>query len=516
MLLFLLLGFGSNSRDLVSYLNPDDYFASRKVEVRVETLLSLAGKTPATGKDQVMQLLAIRKLVANPAEARKDARVRDLLTQIAERKKGQDRLGFAEDYARRALAVLDGKPAPAATIPKASLRTDAYAWFPKDAALVAGFDLRPVAGVPAADVSTLQELVTKFMRQGNQDKVFDTVEKLGNIRLDRFSVGIAPAPQAGGNGRPNGRIYVRVTGKADHRRLVTFLCDETKLAITQQDRVPGRDLVTFLGSADNKDRPPAIAVVGDSEILVAGYMNDQGDHVGVLREMLEVRAGRQPSVTAGALASRLKKVNPQTFILLAGDISKELGLGPLGAPGLDGKGMMPKTVVMEATRKTTGLDIAVEAGMENEADAQRLADEASKSIRDAVEDVRRELKAKREVPEEVVELLVKTLESVKTTAKGPRLTITVHISNDLMKAVPDLLGKLGAIPGGPQPEFKKEEIKELKKQPERRRGDAPQPPPGATVRRAAIPALAPWVTNAVVAGPRPPETSTRRAALLSA
>src|SRR5262245_45770244 len=98
MLLFLLLGFGSNSRDLVSYINPVDYVASRKVEARVETLLDLAAKTPATGKDQVMQLLAIRKLVANPAQARQDARVRDLLVQIAERKKGQDRLGFAEEY----------------------------------------------------------------------------------------------------------------------------------------------------------------------------------------------------------------------------------------------------------------------------------------------------------------------------------------------------------------------------------------------------------------------------------
>src|SRR5262245_11010654 len=185
MILFVLLGFGSNSRDLVSYLNPDDYFASRKVDARVENLLNLAAKAPETGKDQVMQLLAIRKL----AEARKDGRVRALLTQIAERKKGQDRLGFAEDYARRALAQLDGKPAPVATLPKTSLRTEAYAWFPKDAALVAGFDLRPVPGVPAADITTLQELVTKFLRQGNMDKVFDAVEKLGNMRVDRFSMG---------------------------------------------------------------------------------------------------------------------------------------------------------------------------------------------------------------------------------------------------------------------------------------------------------------------------------------
>jgi hypothetical protein len=503
MILFVLLGFGSNSRDLVSYINPDDYFASRKVDTKVETLLALAAKTPESGKDQVMQLLAIRKL----AEARKDERVRALLTQIAERKKGLDRLGFAEDYARRALAQLDGKPTPAVTMPKASLRTDAYAWFPKDSALVAGFDLRPVPGIPAADVTTLQEIVTMFLKQGNMDKVFDAVEKLGNMRVDRFSMGMAPNPQGGGNGRPNAKIYARITGKADHRRLVTFLCDEAKVTIVQQDRVPGRDLVTFLS---NNDRPPAIAVVGDSELLIAGFMDDRGDHMGVLREMLEVRAGRQPSVTAGPLADRLKKANPQTFIMMAGDISKDLGLGPFGAPGVDGKTALPKTVAMEATRKAKGLDIAVDALMENEADAQRIADEAQRGIREAVEDIRRELKGKKEVPEEVVDLVVKTMESVKTTAKGSRLTITVHISNEVMKAVPDLLNKLGAIPGGPQPEFKQQEFKK-----ERRRGGDAPPPPGSAGRRAALPPVATRVTAADAAGLRASAMNTRRAAQLA-
>src|SRR5271166_4697449 len=110
MLLFVLLGFGSNSRDLVSFLNVDDYFMSRKVEATTDQLLKLAAKSPVDGKEQVMQLLAIRKLTANPAQARKDARIQALLERIAESKAGKDRLGFAEEYARRALAQLAGKP----------------------------------------------------------------------------------------------------------------------------------------------------------------------------------------------------------------------------------------------------------------------------------------------------------------------------------------------------------------------------------------------------------------------
>ncbi len=462
MILFVLLGFGSNSRDLVSYLDPDDYFASRKVDTRVENLLTLAARDPENGKDEVMQLLAIRKLTANPAQARKDARVRELLTQIAERKKGKDRLGFAQEYARRALAQLDGKPAPTVTMPKASLRADAFAWFPKDAIIVAGFDLRPVAGVPAADVSTLQGLVTKYLRRGNMNQVFEVAEKLGNVRLDRFSMAMAPDPQGGADGRPNARIYARITGKLDHRRLVRIISEEGKMGIVRQETGPDRELITTLR---NGDQPPAIALVGDTEVLIAGPMNERGgpDSMALLREMLEVRAGKQRGVTSGPLAERMKKANPQTFILLAGDITKDLGFGPIGgAPGVDGKGTLPKAVVAETIRKATGVEVLLEAVMENADDAQRLADEARKAIRDAIEDAKRELQRKPDVPKEVVELVTKTMESIKTSAKGTSLSFSVHISNDVMKAVPDLLEKIGAIPGGPRPEL-----------------PAPPPPPGA-------------------------------------
>jgi len=510
MLLFVLLSFGSNSRDLVSYLNADDYFKSRQVEVTVEKMLDLAAKSPVDGKDQVMQLLAIRKLTANPAEARRDRRVRALLAEIAEGKKGKDRLGFAEEYARRALAQLDGKQIATSIMPKNSLRSEAFKWFPKDAALVAGFDLRPVEGIPAVEVGALQEAVTKFTRQTNMEEIFDFIEKVGNIRLDRFSVGLAPDPQGG----KNARIYVRITGKADHRRLVNFLRDTAKVEIVREERGADKELITFLRAGN---RPPVIAVVGDSDLLLGGYMRDEGDHMAILREMLEVRGGKQQSVTTGPLADRLKKAHAQTFILMAGDITKELGLGPLGAPGVDGKQTLPKAVAMEATRKANGLDIVVDAVMENEADARRLADEASKGLRDGFEDIQRELKRK-DVPKEASELLTKTLETVKIQAKAATISISIHVSNEVMKAVPDLLGKIGAIPGAPPPppELKKEfnEIKEFKKIPNRQRRDAP--PPGASGRRAGMPALAPrWTAAAVTVG-CPSQTSIWRAPRLLA
>jgi hypothetical protein len=513
-LVFLLLSFGSDSRDVVSYLNPDDYFAHRGVDVKVENLLSLAARSPASGKDQVRQLLAIRKLVADPAQARKDGRVRGLLTQIVEGKKGRDRLGFAEDYARRALARLDGKPIPTETIPKSSLRSDAFAWFPKEAAVVGGWDLRPVAGVPAADVKQLRALAARALKQakpGEVGQLYDAVEKLGNLRLDRFSVGVAADRRGGDDSSQNLKIYVRCTGKVDHRRLVNVL-EEAKLPVARLERDRGQEPVTYLGKID---QAPAFAVVGDTDLLIAGFTSDQGNQMALLEEMLETRARKRPSVLAGPLAARLKKASPQTFILLAGDLTRESGLGPLGALGFDGTEPL-KTLQMEATRKAAGVDIAVDAVLESEGVAKRVADEASKNLREVVEDVRRQLKAKPEVPEETATLVTRTVESVKVKAKGTSLYLSVHVSNELLKAVPDLLGKLGVFPGGPQPEVQKEpgQVKPFKPaQPGKGQG-ALGPPAGAALWRVGMSPVTPWGRVAATAVPCLAATRARQAAPL--
>jgi hypothetical protein len=512
MILFLGLSFGSDSRDLVSYLEPDPYFVSRGIDGKVETLLLLAARNPENGKDQVRQLLAIRKLVADPAQANKDKRVRELLTQIVEGKKGKDRLGFAEEYARRALARLDGKPAPSGTIPKLSLRADAFAWFPKEASLVAAYDLRPVPGVPAADVSELKKLAAKFLKEQKLDSVYVAVEMLGNMRLDRFSVGMAPDPMGGGVDKPNARIFVRCTGKVDHQRLVAFLADKAKVPIIRQDRNPGQEPITFLRKLN---QPPVFAVVGDSELLMAGFIHDQGDHLSVLQEMLDARARKRPSVVAGPLAARLKKASPQAFILAAGDLTKELGLGPIGAPGVDGKGVLPKTVLVEVVRKAAGVDLVVDAVTANADDAERLSNEASKVLREAVENIQKEMNNKPDVPKKAVELVTKTLESVKVKAKGTSLRISVHVSNEVMKAVPDLLGKLGALPGGPQPEFEKGPggVQPVPPPPPAQGQGALGPVPGAVGWRAGVSPVTPWGRVAATAVPRLAEMNTLRAAL---
>ena len=62
ILVLLLVGTGSGPTDLVSFINADDYFQSRAIEVKAGSLTELAAREPTDGKGAISQLLAIRWL----------------------------------------------------------------------------------------------------------------------------------------------------------------------------------------------------------------------------------------------------------------------------------------------------------------------------------------------------------------------------------------------------------------------------------------------------------------------
>src|SRR4029077_20055271 len=71
---------------------------------------------------------------------------RQVIEAIAAGKKAQDKLGFAKEYAQRALAMLDGSPPPAQPAP--GPREQGLAWFPAAATIVLGIENRPNPGRP--------------------------------------------------------------------------------------------------------------------------------------------------------------------------------------------------------------------------------------------------------------------------------------------------------------------------------------------------------------------------------
>jgi hypothetical protein len=104
-LYLLLAGFGDSPPDLLSFVDAEQYFRSRQIDVSAQHLAQLAEEQPAAAGGQVVQLLAIRWLGDQRVQEARAA-----LTRIAERKiLPLDPHGFARDYALHALASLDSK-----------------------------------------------------------------------------------------------------------------------------------------------------------------------------------------------------------------------------------------------------------------------------------------------------------------------------------------------------------------------------------------------------------------------
>ena len=57
ILLLMLLSLGGRSADLVSLLDPRDYFKHKGIEVNISKMVELAANEPKTGADQIAQLL---------------------------------------------------------------------------------------------------------------------------------------------------------------------------------------------------------------------------------------------------------------------------------------------------------------------------------------------------------------------------------------------------------------------------------------------------------------------------
>src|SRR5438128_1273210 len=70
-----------------------------------------------------------------------------------------------------------------------------------------------------AQLLALRPLIGKFAKEKDWDKVFEVAEMVGNVRLERISFAFAEGKQA----KDEGRIFLRIGGKADHQRLVETL-----------------------------------------------------------------------------------------------------------------------------------------------------------------------------------------------------------------------------------------------------------------------------------------------------
>jgi hypothetical protein len=405
ILILLLLGYGGGSADLVSVLNPEAYFNSRGIEINLPKMTELAGKDPVDGKTQTAQLLAIGYLQDHAADVKKHKerdRIVELLQQIAQGKRSQDRLGFAKDAARRALARVQGKEIPSLTLPENSARGDALSWFPADSSLVGSLDGRGLQ-FPGTAKHKLSSIPLPI--PGVQEELYKFAERVGNVRIDRVSFAYAEVPQ----NTNQSRIYIRFSGKVDHRRLSKYLQDDHGLKVQEKKGQRGENITIMEKS------PPAWAIVGDTDLILAGYPNQhQGKDHEVLEEALALYAGKGLAATNGLLKGELQKISPKAAALLVGELPPELRKG--FAQGAQPFLASPRRVTCDITRGQNRLDLRFAGVFDTPADAQTFTAHVLKLKNDGI-------KLVKELPEQVApkekkDSLLKVLDSITATANA--------------------------------------------------------------------------------------------------
>ncbi|HEV3260398.1 MAG TPA: hypothetical protein VG013_26315 [Gemmataceae bacterium] len=381
LIVLLLISSGSNfSHDLLSIVDADDYFKAHHIEVKADALVELVGKDPEDTKGQVAQLLALRWLGEHPDQAKKVKKARTTVQQIAEGNEAQDQLGFAKDYARTTLALLDGKPAPKlAPIPANSVAGEALKWFPDSASIFGAYDLRASGELAPVDEDRMRSVLLKMLtRPQDKEQFYKWVDGAGNIRLDRVSFGYAPDPQD----RHKSRNYVRSTGLADRKAMADLLKKRLPDAKVEFKKGPKGRLMTVISS---EKHGPAFALVGDTDMLVCGH-DGQENALEVLEEALDVQAGNKAGILKGTYAAKLKKVPGEAVGVLMGDIPEELRRDMVRDPKAPFKAL-PKSIVAVMTR-TKSINIDWHGTMADAEDAKAFAESVADLKKQGIEQLK--------------------------------------------------------------------------------------------------------------------------------
>ncbi|MCI0680852.1 MAG: hypothetical protein L0Y71_02010 [Gemmataceae bacterium] len=433
VLMILFMSGGAMSADLVSVLPAQAYFKARGIDITIDKAVELAAKDPVDGKTQIAQLLALRYLADESAKLKASPNVnqhRQAIADIATGKKAQDPQGFAKDYAAQALAQLEGKKGMPPALP--ALRDDAFGWFPANATLVGALDTRMTRG-DAPVKSNVAETFKMFPEQ-MLNQAFTAVENVGNVRIDRVAFAYVDNPQD----KHMGEIYVRITGKGNPAWLLGGL-KELKLE-TKTSKGPGGETLTTLLKPNNA---PALMLIGDSELVVAGYQKEQANHEDLLAKVLELKGGKGRHAGQGVLKAELAKVPPKACGLVVGSLPAEAAQG---APF-----PMPVMITGHLLRVRNALDVNVAGHMAGNDEALQLVKTVSQGRQQGIDSLKQLQGAPIPVPGLQVNSMIQMLESMQVEAQGNVAKLRLLMPDDMLGGGAWFGMRVGAAPPLPPP-----------------------------------------------------------------
>jgi hypothetical protein len=436
VIVLLALGGGGQTGELAAFLPADIYFQSRNIETKIDTLVALASKEPADGKTQIAQLLALRMLAERADEVKKAENYKDLVKKIERIAKGEiakDAHGFSRAHANHTLTALGGTGKPSEAKPS-DLRKDTLNWFPASATLVGAFDFSGQEA-SAEQGRELRKFWSKVLKPRDWDGVFAVAEQIGNVRVDRlgfaFHEGKKRSDPLSSDG---GEIFVRISGRASHERLVKAFNAAVpppprpgKRNYVASEKEPGGLMVsTFKGLPG---LPFQLCLIGDSDFFFA-VSHDEKEPFG---KIFAVRAGKHDSVLQGVLKDSLAKVSKKASGLMVGDVPKGM------RDGLAREfGVAPKSIRSEILREKLGIDIKFEGTFANADEAKTFtakAFELRKMALNGIDKMPKDLP----LPAAAIAAVKRTIQSIQIQADGAAVKGGVLVPSELLRTLPSWL-----------------------------------------------------------------------------
>jgi hypothetical protein len=306
------------------------------------------------------------------------------------------------------------------------LQDEGLSWFPADATFFGGRDLRVFPELSVQQILVLTQ-VAERIEPRERDLVWKLVSLVG--RLDRLTFAYAADRR-----RPEqSRIFIRATGAINHQRLAEWFRQEWPGAKLTEEKGPRGEPITLVSSSQSV--APAFALVGNTDLLLAGYQEVSGKHREVVREALEIRAGHGIALPAmlwgGPNSPALKEFPSNAWVFLMGQPPEAFKVLPLFP-------VLPKSAALTVSG-TRAVSFRFQGTFSTSTDAEAFLANLARLRLKGIDILRGPLVRNNT---KAAALLVKTLDGLEVKAAGDQARARFEVSGEALEALTEVLRDL--------------------------------------------------------------------------